>query len=176
VLPGAVNVTKLEYITAPGGKGYLPSTSGTELSSSPSATEASAFPYVLRSFDLSYDVGTAIGVYIAGYDLEDNFSRAIPSTLTSISANELEILASTSPDYFAVGCNQPTRVLCQLNADSGGEERGIVHILAGIRAGTTQIKIDQQRKLNRRQNSSSISNCSWYCQLISFQRQWIRAK
>ncbi|MEN9826038.1 MAG: hypothetical protein RI953_1783, partial [Pseudomonadota bacterium] len=141
VLPGAVNVTKLEYITAPGGKGYLPSTSGTELSSSPSATEASAFPYVLRSFDLSYDVGTAIGVYIAGYDLEDNFSRAIPSTLTSISANELEILASTSPDYFAVGCNQPTRVLCQMNADSGGEERGIVHILAGIRAGTTQIKL-----------------------------------
>ena len=144
VYPGLVSSTQLEYAAASGGEPQVPTAAGTPFPLQVATPQV--FPHVLKSFYLASSSvsggGISLALYSAGYDREDNFSAIVNSNLISVSAVEDESLAPMDSEFVALGCDQPSRVICSLSAQGNFGSKDSIHTIAGVRAGTSQLRIN----------------------------------
>ncbi|MEY3901174.1 MAG: hypothetical protein RL189_480, partial [Pseudomonadota bacterium] len=149
VVPGAIEESRAEFVPAVNGNFKIPTSSTTELSNS--TTAAGTFPRQLVSYNMTHDLsgapagaGTAVAVYLAGYDREENFSGLLPSTIGLVSATELESLPSSDSEFTSTPCSSAAnfgRTLCNLSLHYDLPDKDKMHIIGGVRAGSAVIRI-----------------------------------
>ena len=134
----------MEYAAASGGEPQVPTAAGTPFPLQVATPQV--FPHVLKSFYLASSSvsggGISLALYSAGYDREDNFSAIVNSNLISVSAVEDESLAPMDSEFVTLGCDQPSRVICSLSAQGNFGSKDSIHTIAGVRAGTSQLRIN----------------------------------
>lgn len=144
VLPGPVVRANVEYVNAPAGLAGMPTQGGQTLPAAYVPGETEPAPFEIKSFsflDAPSD-NAGIAVFLTGYDQEDNFNTALPSTVTALDSQlDEEFEYAWQESYVRARCDNLTRTVCSLSQRKEQATADRVHVLGGQRTGVTTLEI-----------------------------------